>query len=380
MCLYYVLTGVMYCELFRIWFEWMDFVNPSLYFGDWYCKINNFTNGVVRDYSNWLIACLTLERLIMVAAPFFAKDFCTVKRAKVVTLGLFFTLCVPHSHNIIYSTAQKKTSWVCWEDPTSQTAKVVGAVVEITVGYIVVVVVFILNIALTLLLVRCKLCTKRTGKSHHSHNRTQKEKQCSKKQERTQRRLTRTLIIVATVFLVCETPRIITAFICRFMQRTPTKRIILNLSYLLSGINHASNFWIYIFSSPRFRHIFMRELKLAEKKEALVKYRQRRKKKRLEQINDRESLIESSTGGGRDGKFVRNIETGCLKIEFKTVLLDDDHIQLSGVKVKQDGRINNSSLKSKYQILEEVLNIKKQTCLNNNSLTVITEGEKEIAS
>lgn len=75
--------GVMYFELFRVWFEWMQLVPPELYFTNFYCKLVNYMNGVVRDYANWLVACLTLERVIMIASPYCARGFCTTHRAKV---------------------------------------------------------------------------------------------------------------------------------------------------------------------------------------------------------------------------------------------------------------------------------------------------------
>lgn len=58
--------GVMYLELFRVWFEWTQIIDPKLYFNDVYCGVANYTNGVARDFANWLIACLTMERLIKV--------------------------------------------------------------------------------------------------------------------------------------------------------------------------------------------------------------------------------------------------------------------------------------------------------------------------
>ena len=69
--------GVMYLELFRVWFEWTHLVDPALYFNDTYCRAVNYANSVARDYSNWLIACVTLERLAMIASPHRAKYFCT---------------------------------------------------------------------------------------------------------------------------------------------------------------------------------------------------------------------------------------------------------------------------------------------------------------
>ncbi|KAK2160663.1 hypothetical protein LSH36_128g03018 [Paralvinella palmiformis] len=233
--------GVMYVELFRVWFEWADLVRPETYFTGAYCKIANYTNGVVRDYSNWLIACLTLERVMMVASPYRAKHLCTVSTARRVAAVLFGTLCIPHLHSLIFSVPQTQNGgWVCWEDRSLRVGVIWAAIVEFAIGYVVILVVFVLNIILVSLIYRSKLSCLTCS---------------SDKRANANRRLTRTLLLVAVVFLVCETPRIIISFVCRFLTRTPTRRIVLNLSYVLSGINHASNFFIYVLASPRFRHL-----------------------------------------------------------------------------------------------------------------------------
>ena len=33
-----------------------------------------------------------------------------------VVLLLFAVICVPHVHAVVFSRAQKRTDWVCWED------------------------------------------------------------------------------------------------------------------------------------------------------------------------------------------------------------------------------------------------------------------------
>jgi len=58
-------------------------------------------------------------------------------------------ICVPHVHCLVYSRAQLNIWWVCWEDPNSMTARILGAVVEFTVGYVVIIVVFVLNLVQT---------------------------------------------------------------------------------------------------------------------------------------------------------------------------------------------------------------------------------------
>ena len=86
--------GVMYMELFRVWFEWTQLVDPALYFNDTYCRVVNYANGVARDYSNWLIACVTLERLAMVASPHRAKFFCTPQTVLTHTQQFFIRGCI----------------------------------------------------------------------------------------------------------------------------------------------------------------------------------------------------------------------------------------------------------------------------------------------
>jgi hypothetical protein len=173
-----------------------------------------------------------------------AKHLCTVRSAKRVTLTLVFPLCIPHIHSLIFSVPQKQNGgWVCWENQNNKIGVIWAAIVEFAIGYIVIIVVFVLNIILVTMIYRNRL-----GCLTYS----------SGKRANTNRRLTQTLLILAIMFLACETPRIIMSFVCRFLSRTPTRRIILNLSYVLSGINHASNFFIYILASPRFRLLLLR--------------------------------------------------------------------------------------------------------------------------
>jgi hypothetical protein len=142
--------------------------------------------------------------------------------------------------------------WVCWEDPNSVVARVLGGAVELVVGYIVIVVVFILNVILSFLIYSNRIPSSAPSSSS---NLTSYRRQSQNK------RLTRTLLVVAVVFLVCETPRLMMSLIVKFIQRTPIRRIILNASFALSGINHAANFFIYIVLSPRFRQLLVESLK-----------------------------------------------------------------------------------------------------------------------
>ena len=245
---------------------------------------------MARDYANWLVACLTLDRVVRIASPYCARRLCTTRYARFVVLVLFAVICVPHIHAIVFSRAQKRTDWVCWEDPASTAGWVLAALVEFVVGYIVVIVVFVLNVILTCMIYRNRVPTTAmpaaaaaatarrraspTGASSDAVNPalwvappplTPRARGSTTdvvgRRSLQNRRLTRTLIGVATVFLVCETPRMISSVVVKFVDRSPPRRIILNASYVLSGVNHAANFFIYIVSSPRFRQLLVESLR-----------------------------------------------------------------------------------------------------------------------
>ena len=238
--------GVMYFELFRVWFEWMNIIQPEIYFTGPYCKFANFTNGFFRDYSNWLIACLAVERLVMVASPYRAKAWCTIHNARLTCTILAAFIAMGHLHCLVFSMPIKGDRWTCWENKEIRHAAAITAVFEFILGYTVVIVVFLLNIILVLLLYRTQFsclpggCRPSDGRLMRHHG----------------RRLTRTLLLIAFVFLVCETPRIILSVVAKASRRTFFIRVTLNVSYVISGINHACNFFIYILSSPRFRTVF----------------------------------------------------------------------------------------------------------------------------
>ena len=59
-----------YFQLFRIWNEAVGLIEPELYFSHGYCKMGNYMDVSSRDFSNWLIAAITAERIIVLAFPF----------------------------------------------------------------------------------------------------------------------------------------------------------------------------------------------------------------------------------------------------------------------------------------------------------------------
>jgi len=136
---------------------------------------------------------------------------------------------------------------VCWEDPDSTAGWVLAALVEFVVGYIVVIVVFVLNVILTCMIYRNRVPTPAAGGHPQLGQRRLSPAGASSdavnpalwvtprrglagpgaavadvmgRRSLQNRRLTRTLIGVAAVFLVCETPRMISSVVVKFVDRS----------------------------------------------------------------------------------------------------------------------------------------------------------------
>lgn len=57
-----------------MWFNWNAFIDPATYFSDTFCKMANFLDVGFSDFSNWLIAAITAERIVVLAVPLKVKD------------------------------------------------------------------------------------------------------------------------------------------------------------------------------------------------------------------------------------------------------------------------------------------------------------------
>ena len=86
----------------------------------------------------------------------------------------------------------------------------------------------------------------------------QKEKQL--------RSLTQMLLGVGILFLVCESPRAIMPIYHKFHPKTLQTRLINSATYVLSGVNHACNFFIYCLKGERFRKLLVEVLPCCEPK------------------------------------------------------------------------------------------------------------------
>ena len=74
------------------------------------------------------------------------------------------------------------------------------------------------------------------------------------------RSLTQMLLGIGILFLICESPRAIMPIYHKFQPKNLKTRMINSVTYIISGINHACNFFIYVLKGERFREVLFEVL------------------------------------------------------------------------------------------------------------------------
>ena len=69
------------------------------------------------------------------------------------------------------------------------------------------------------------------------------------------------LFISGILFVICESPRAVLPIYHSHHPRTYTSRILTNAAFVLSGIDHGSNFFIYVLGGEKFREVLFDKIK-----------------------------------------------------------------------------------------------------------------------
>ena len=233
-----------YLDMFRIWIEWMDdIIDPLTYISHAYCKCVNYLAISSRDISNWMIVCITMERVIAIAGPLRAKRLCSVANTRILIVSVIIMVMLAHSHYVIYSKAVYCggyfNKWQCWYNSENTKAALITSWWKSAFSGISVVTVISLNISLVILLVK-----KKRNRVHSNTNNFKDQTY----------RLTRLVLGISVLFFICELPL---SFMDIGLKTNPKPEpyfyIILHVTLVLAGINHSSNFFLYVWSGTLFR-------------------------------------------------------------------------------------------------------------------------------
>ncbi|XP_002047272.3 trissin receptor [Drosophila virilis] len=82
------------CFLCGLFMQWLNFLNVNIYNQNYFCQFFTFISYLASFCSVWFVVAFTVERFIAVMYPLKRQIMCTVRRAKIVLLGLTLAGCV----------------------------------------------------------------------------------------------------------------------------------------------------------------------------------------------------------------------------------------------------------------------------------------------
>ena len=92
------------CFLMGLFAQWLNFVDVHIYNREYFCQFFTFFSNLACFCSVWFVVAFTVERFIAVMYPLRRQTMCTVRRAKMVLIGLTVLGCCHCAPFWIYST------------------------------------------------------------------------------------------------------------------------------------------------------------------------------------------------------------------------------------------------------------------------------------
>jgi hypothetical protein len=216
---------------------------------------------ITRDFSVWMVIVVTMDRYIAIYYPLSASKLCRVASAATgVVLLLIYVICfsIPRFVSISPKTSQEGEVHL-----TSVGRNIRYQTIYFSIDSVV-------NLMIPMFLVvfmniRIVQALRRASKRRLVMSRCEEEKQsCT----------TMTLVIIAAIFVICETPKTI-HILCEIIAQALSKHDEHTQAWLIragtvsnifQNINSFINFFIYCFIARRFRMILSRLVKCQQKK------------------------------------------------------------------------------------------------------------------
>ncbi|CAH1774550.1 unnamed protein product, partial [Owenia fusiformis] len=199
--------------------------------------------STTQTLATWMILLVTCDRFIHVCRPLQANRICTVKNIRRVTI-VVMVLAVAYNIPVWHSRVSKEFRYsdgykITYSSILNAIFRYVGP--ELAV--------FVLNILLI------------------NDVRKSPAMDINKKKEKEEKRITFTLILIATFFLILVTPCTVAQFIASklIVASKETKFIFVQFANFLLLCNSSVNFIIYCLTGARFRKVFLSTLRCANR-------------------------------------------------------------------------------------------------------------------
>ena len=248
--------------------DWMQKdTGSSLYSVPWLCRIYLWLRLSVPFVSSWLIVLVTMERVVVVSRPLYAKVWCTRKTAWRISMGLFLFMFLGN----IYVFPLGKSD-CCKLD--AATLNIMTTVAMATFSGIPFVFILVSNAVIVTQLSR-------------QRRRMLNELKVNHQKQREALQLTTMLVTNSCAFILLTFPYN-TVLLYKQLGGKPAPWCMIMAKYLIF-VNHACNFFLYTMSGSLYRH----ELK------SLCSIRARRRARRAYSNVSRGRNDTTGSGSGR---------------------------------------------------------------------------------
>ncbi|XP_013413104.1 growth hormone secretagogue receptor type 1-like [Lingula anatina] len=241
-------------DILRWHLEWADMIPMS--WGDIYCTITNFLGHFATGLAHWTIFCISLERMTRVVFPFRAKTLLTVKLARIVVIVFVCWSALPNIARFVFDhqIPLDNTTWICWTLQTDTIGPLYQNLVRILIETPPVFLVIVIN-CITVVKLRAHWSEmKKMGLK-------ERDQRCRSGLHLSQQEtaLTVTLVVNGMLFVVLETPYLVTEFMVHYLSSEDISElhfVLGNIFKLVSGVDHTCNFFVYVIGSGMLRREF----------------------------------------------------------------------------------------------------------------------------
>ena len=235
------------------WLGWVTSINLRNAEGNCdFLWVNRYFRAFLFDLSAWIIAAVTVQRLVSVCFPLRARFWTSKKNIGIVLAILGIALAILNLSPLYRAIANP-------ECRVNDASAIVAVCVDFPIGFCIP----FLTILISNVIIIIKVRSSRTFREASAQSGS------SFRRKRAERRLTVMLLLVSFVFLVCVSPRrIIKAYNVASRWNRSFKKVNMPIVPLLFYVNNGINFLLYMVSGPDFRKEFLRLFRGAQSRES----------------------------------------------------------------------------------------------------------------
>ncbi|KAK3105191.1 hypothetical protein FSP39_019427 [Pinctada imbricata] len=248
------------------------------------CKFFHFVGATSSDLGIILTAVMTLERGLAIMFPLKSSSWCTVKRARHVTIFLFCFTSVKNANYLFTSDihTSHESDRLCYVYADTEALSYFWKSVWPWIHNTFLVLSFISIIFSNVIIIRhIRKSDKLRSKSvicHRVSSATTVPHKLMRRSQSRRRQIAIMLLIDSFTVIICTTPFSVyttvdsnTTFLDGSEYQKAVKHLIASFSFYLLYVNRCANFYLYCLSGSRFRNALKQTLCFCNKEDSLAK-------------------------------------------------------------------------------------------------------------